>query len=165
MRTPSFRLLRRVIAYLIGAFLIGWGLCCLGYEGLFPAQMMRDAMEANKALFVYAPSMFSGVIVCWGVLLVVATYRYYRGGFWTYLGAALMGLSMIFGALGVDCYFTGVGHSTGSSRVVILTIWLAVATFVFLLGCYSLVGGHVRHRRIQRESPPNTALEPTPTAT
>ncbi len=40
MQTPSFRLLRRVIAYLIGAFLIGWGLCCLGYEGLFPARMM-----------------------------------------------------------------------------------------------------------------------------
>jgi hypothetical protein len=159
MRTPSFRLLRRVIVYLIGAFLIGWGLCCLGYEGLFPTQMMRDAMEANKALFIYAPSMFSGVIVCWGVLLVVATYSHYRGGVWTPLGAALMGLSMIFGALGVDTYSTEIGHSPRSTSVMILVTWLAAAAFVFLLGFYSLAAGHIRHRRMQRESPPPMKVE------
>ena len=153
MRIPSFRLVRPVVAYLLGAFLVGWGLWCFGYELLYPAQTVSEAEKANKALFIYAPNMICGVIVCWGVILILTNYRHYRGGIWTYLGAVLIGLSMIFGALAVDGYLTGMAHSRENIRVEVLIIWLAVVAFVLLLGCYSLVGGHIRHRRIQRESP------------
>jgi 4-hydroxybenzoate polyprenyltransferase len=147
-----------VIAYLLGAFLVGWGLWCFGYELLYPAQTVRESVEANKALFIYTPNMFCGVIVCWGVILILTTYRHYRGGIWTYLGAVLIGLSMIFAALAVD------GHFTGGAPVMVYVLILMAVAFVFLLGCGSLFAGQIRHRRKCGESPPNTALEPTATA-
>lgn len=149
MRTPAFRLVRRVIAYLLGAFLIGWGLCCFGYELLYPAETVRQAEEANKALFIYAPNMFCGVIICWGVILVSATYRHYRGGIWTFLGAVFIGLSMILAALAVD------GHLTSGAPFMAFVINLAAVAFMFFLGCCGLVVGQMRHQRKRGESPPN----------
>ena len=149
MRTPSFRLVRRVIAYLVGAFLVGWGLWCFGYELLYPAQTMREAEEANKALFIFAPNMFCAVIICWGVVLVSTIYRHYRGGIWTFWGAVFIGLSMILAALTVD------GHLTSGAPFVVFVITLAAVAFMFLLGCYGLVAGQIRHRRKRGESPPN----------
>jgi hypothetical protein len=144
-----------VITYLLGAFLIGWGLCVFGYELLYPASVVRDAEAANNALIVYAPNMFCAVIICWGAILISAASHRYRGGIWTYLGAVLIGLSMILIALSADFYLTGIVHSRRNGGAEILIICLAVAIFIFLLGCYSLVAGHIRHSRIQRESPPN----------
>src|SRR5258708_6469084 len=97
MRIPTLKLVRHLVAYLLGAFLIGWGLWCFGYELLFPADVAREA--ANRALFLYAPNMFCGVIICWGAILVLTSYYHYAGGIWTYLGAILIGLSMMFAAL------------------------------------------------------------------
>ena len=150
--------MRRVAAYLLGAFLIGWGLWCFGYELLYPTQVVRGAVEANEALYIYAPNMFCGVIICWGVILVSATYSHYRGGIWAFLGAVLVGFSMIFAAFMVDVHFTG------GTTVMAYVIALSADAFVFLLACGSLVAGHMRHRRKRGGSPPNTALEPTPTA-
>jgi len=158
MRIPAFRLVRYVVAYLLGAFLIGWGLWCFGYELLYPEQTVKDAEAANKALYIYAPNMFCGVIIFWGVILVLTTYRHYRGGIWTYLGAVLIGLSMIFAALTVD------GYLIGGTRFEVLFTSLAIALFVLLLGCYSLVAGQIRHRRKQRESQPNKSLQATAAA-
>jgi len=158
MQIPVFRLLRYVIAYLLGAFLIGWGLCCFGYEILYPAETVRGAVEANKALVIYAPNMFCGVIICWGAILVLVTHRHYRGGIWTLLGAVLVGVSMIFAALAVDV------HLTGGAPFKVYFIILMTVGFSFLLGGGSLVAGQVRHRRKREEQPPNTALEPTATA-
>jgi len=143
MRIPAFRLVRYCVAYLLGAFLIGWGLWCFGYEITYPAEVAREAVA------LFAPNMFCGVIICWGVILVLTTYHHYGGGIWTYLGAALIGLSMIFAAMTIESYLTR------DASLEALFICLAIAAFVLLLGCYSLVAGQIRHRREQRESPPN----------
>jgi hypothetical protein len=141
---------RRLVAYLLGAFLIGWGFCCFVYELLYPAEVVKEAVAANKALFLYAPNMFCGVIICWGLILVLITYYNYAGGIWTYLGAILIGFSMMFAALTVDGYLT-----TGAPFKV-LFICLAMVMFVLLLGCSSLVAGQIRHRRKQKQSPANS---------
>jgi hypothetical protein len=145
-------LVSHVITYLLGAFLVGWGLWCFGYELLYPAQTVREAVAANKTLFIYAPNMFCGVIVCWGVILILTTYCHYRGGIWTYLGAVLIGFSMILAALTVD------GHLTSCAPFIVFVITLATVAFLFILGCCGLVAGQIQHRRKCGESPPGTEL-------
>ncbi|MGA2028854.1 MAG: hypothetical protein ABSG87_02120 [Verrucomicrobiota bacterium] len=151
MRIPTFKLVQQLVAYLLGIFLIGWGLWCFGYELLYPTETAKEAVAANKALFIYAPNMFCGVIICWGVILILTTYYHYAGGIWTYLGAILVGLSMMFAALTLD------GHLTSNTPFKVLFICLAMALFVFILGCCSLVAGQIRHRSKQRELLPNSA--------
>jgi membrane-bound ClpP family serine protease len=147
VKSNSRKFLQRLVAYLLGAFLIGWGFWCFGYELLYPAEVVKEAVAANKVLFLFAPNMFCGVIICWGVILVLTAYYHYAGGIWTYLGAVLIGLSMMFAALTVDDYLT-----SGSSLQV-LFICLAVVVFIFLLGCSGLVAGQIRHRHKQKKLP------------
>jgi hypothetical protein len=47
------------------------------------------------------------VIICWGAILVLTSYYHYAGGIWTYLGAVLIGLSMMFAASAVDVHLAG----------------------------------------------------------
>ena len=150
MQTPWFKFVRRAIAYLLGAFLVGWGLWCFGYELLYPTQTVRDTVEANKALYIYAPNMFCGVIICWGAVLIAATYGHYRGGIWTFLGAIFIGLSMISAALTFD------EHLIGDAPFVVLVIALAFVGFVFLLGCCGLAAGQMRHWRKCGELSPDS---------
>ena len=155
MQTPTLRLVRCLVAYLVGAFLIGWGCWVFGYELLYPATVLKE-MEHEGTLFIYAPNMFCGVIICWGVILVLTTYRRYAGGIWTYLGALAIGVSMILAASSVDNYLEN------PARIRAVGIVLAVCALIFQFGCYSLVGGRIRNRRIKDRSPLNKHLQATP---
>ena len=129
---------------------MGWGLWCFGYELLYPTQTVRQAVEANKALYIYAPNMFCGVIICWGVILISVTHGHYRGGIWTFLGAVFIGISAILAALVFD------EHLTSGAPFVVCVIALAFAGSVFLLGCCGLAAGQMRHRRKCGELPPDS---------
>lgn len=155
MRLPAFRLVRHLASYLLGSFLIGWGLCVFGYE------LGHPEFVKGQSYFLYAPNMFCGVIVYWGASLVLITYRHYAGGVWTYLGAVLTGLSMILAAFAVDGYLMGRAHSRGNVEVAVSVMCLAAATFI--VGCYSLVAGHVRHKRKHKDSPPSSTQKPIAT--
>jgi hypothetical protein len=157
---PALRLVRCLVAYLVGAFLIGWGYWVFGYQLLYPATAVRESEIANRALFIYAPNMFCGVIICWGVILVLTTYRRYAGGLWTYLGALVIGVSMILAALSVDSYLEK--NLRGNAPFKVLITSLVACAFLFQLGCYSLVGGRIRNRRIRGQSPLNKPIQPTP---
>jgi hypothetical protein len=78
MRIPTLKLVRYLVAYLLGAFLIGWGLWCFGYELLYPEETAREAVS------LYFGNIFCGVIICWGTILVLTSYYHYAGGIWTY---------------------------------------------------------------------------------
>jgi peptidoglycan/LPS O-acetylase OafA/YrhL len=150
MQSSRFRLARQIAAYVVGGILIVWGLIGFVCEFAFPEQWGTK--------FVYSGNLCCGVMILYGFILILATYYNYAGGIWTFLGTAFVGISMIFAAMPVDAYLTGDAHGP-----VMLTC-LAIAVLSFLLGCYSLVAGHIRHQRKKRESPSNTALEPTATA-
>jgi hypothetical protein len=147
MRVPTFTSVKRLIVYLLGAFLTGWGVWCFAYELLFPG----EARAASP--FVYATNMFCGVIVCWGVVSVLTTDRHCAGGLWTYLGAVVLGLSMILSALLVDVI------STRRAQPNRLLIAFAAVAIVFQVGCFCVAAGHIRHRRKRRKSQATETLE------
>jgi len=156
MQTSSFRLVRCAVAYLLGAFLIGWGLWCFGYELLYPAQVARESEAANGTLVVYAPSMFAGVIIYLGIVLFLMPRFDFVSGILILLGSILAGFAMIFLAYSL-------GDSWGRVPLARYLPVIAILGFLFLLGCSGVVAGVIWYRR-KRKSPPNTALEPTPTA-
>jgi len=156
MRTPIFRLVRHAIAYLLGAFLVGWGLWCFGYELLYPAQVARESEAANGTLVLYAPSMFSGVIICLGIVLFLMPRFDLVSGVLILFGSILAGFALIFLA-----YWLGDGW--GRVPLARYLPVIAVLGFLFLVGCSSVTVGIIWYRR-KRKTPPNTALEPTPTA-
>ena len=152
MRIPTFRLLRYTFAYLLGAFLIGWGLWCFGYELLYPAQVARESEAANGALVVYAPNMFSGVIICWGVILFLTPRFGYLSGTLILFGSMMAGFAMIFlayqlgdGWIGVDTF----------RRYFLSTVMLSL---LFLLGSCSIVVGLILCRRKPRAASQQAVL-------
>jgi hypothetical protein len=156
MRIPIFRLVRHAVAYLLGAFLVGWGLWCFGYELLYPAQVARESAAANCSLVLYAPSMFAGVIIYLGIVLFLMSRLDLVSGALILFGSIVAGFAMVFLA-----YWVGDGWGrVPLSRYLPVIAFLG---FLFLLGCGSVVAGVIWYRH-RRKSPPNTALEPTPTA-
>jgi hypothetical protein len=146
---------RKVVAYLLGAFLIGWGVWCFGYELLYPAKAWAESEASGNKGIIFAPNTFCGVIILWGVILVLITNRHYAGGIWTYLGVLLIGLALILFALAVDFYLT-------KPHGQIFIGPLVISAVVFQLGCYSVMGGRIRNERMRNEALLNKHLQPTP---
>jgi hypothetical protein len=63
---------------------------------LYPAQVARESVAANQALVIYAPSMFAGVIICWGVILFLTPRFDYVSGTFIFLGSIVAGFALIF---------------------------------------------------------------------
>jgi hypothetical protein len=142
MRLPTFKLVRYAVAYLLGAFLVGWGLWCLGYELLYPAQVARESEAANGSVVLYAPSIFSGVIIYLGIVLFLMPRFDFVSGALVLFGSIVAGFAMVF--LG---YWVGDGWGrVPASRYLPVIAFLG---FLFLLGCGSMVTGVIwyRHRK------------------
>jgi len=154
MRIPTFRLLRHTVAYLLGAFLIGWGLWCFGYELLYPTQTARESEAANSTLVLYAPNMFCGVIICWGVILFLTPRFDYVSGALILFGSMMAGFAMIFLA-----YLLGDGWN-GAATFRRDFPAIAMLGLLFLFGFFAVLAGLLWHRHKRKGMPPNAALEP-----
>jgi hypothetical protein len=133
MKSSTFLLGQRIAVYAAGGLLIAFGLCALISE------MLTKHSATAMVCFGYA---FSGVMILYGITICVTTRFHYLGGFLTYLGVVMIGVALVFAAIMLDGYI---------QDNVVLTNGYALAGFVFLLGCYCFVAGHIRHRRKQRE--------------
>jgi len=153
MRLPIFKLVRHVIAYLLGAFLCGWGVLCLGFMLLYPAQVARASVEANGSLVLYAPSMFAGVVICLGLVLFLTPRFDFVSGALILFGSIAAGFAMVFLAYWIG---DGWGRVTLSRYLPVI----AFLGFLFLIGCGSIVAGVILHRH-RKKSPPNHALQRT----
>lgn len=157
MPISKFRLVRHSVAYLLGAFLIAWGLWCFGYELLYPAQVAKESEAANNAPVFYAPNMFAGVIICWGAVLFLTPRFDYLSGILILFGSMIAGIALIFLAYWLGDLWTQIQFSR-DFPVIVFSI------FFFLLGCGIVVAGFIWFRR-KKKMPPGTSLEPAATAT
>jgi len=154
MQIPPFRLVRHSVAYLLGAFLIGWGLWCFGYMLLYPAQAAKESVAANQAFVLYAPNMFAGVIICWGVILFLTPRFDYVSGTLIIFGSIMSGFALIFLAYWLGDLW-GQVPIRGVFQVTV------ILTFIFLLGTGSSVAGFIWFRRKRRGPPPMPINMPT----
>ena len=137
MKAWSFVQVRRIAAYVLGALCIAFGLSGLVSDHVMP--MGKDAM-------VCSGDTFSVVVMLWGGILCLITRFHYASGIWTVLGSILVGVAMILASIMVDAY--------AESHTLLLN-GFGVAGFVFVLGCYCLVAGHIRQQRKLHGRPSN----------
>jgi hypothetical protein len=143
MRIQVLKFLRHGLAYLLGAFLIGWGLWCFGVELLYPAETARESVAANNALVLYAPTMFAAVIICWGTILALTPRFDVVSGALIFLGSFVAGCAMI----GLAYHLGDVAGQIPLSSVLPA---IATLTFILALGICSLTAGFILFRRKHR---------------
>jgi len=155
MKTPIFRLARHSVAYLLGTFLIGWGLWCFGYELLYPAQVAAESQAANKELVLFAPNMFSGVIICWGIVLFLTPRFDYRSGILILFGSIIAGCALIGFAYWLgDVWIGWVKAENFASTIMMLALF-------FFLGSGCAVAGVMRLRHKRNGTPSDKSLPET----
>jgi membrane protease YdiL (CAAX protease family) len=89
-------------------------------------------------------------LIC-GVFLWLAVWSHYEGGFWSFLGATLVGSAIIFIGFAVDEYMRGKFPFSAILPVAILSA----------SGCYCLKRGHIQHRRKKATPPTVSSIPPS----
>ena len=145
MNHSTYHKIGRVVAYTSGVALI-----------FFAVLDLSVAIVLGEHQFLpFASRVFDVSFIICGVLICVATRLRYSGGFCFILGAIFVAGAITTTAAILEAYMRGEHFRNPIS-------WYLRDAIFFGVGCSCLVLGHLRHRK--KMSPPNTALEPTPTA-
>jgi glucose uptake protein GlcU len=135
---------RRTIGYAVGSLLFGLGI--LGF--------VVEVSEGKASSTICAGYMMSGVFLIAGTFLLLAVWSHYGGGIYSFIGATLIALVMMHIGFTMDKYLRGRYYLSPFTAILPVAIG-------WVIGCYCLVWGHMRHRR-KKTTPPNTVLKPTP---
>ena len=122
------------------ACVAGVWLCVLGASGL------RTDFASPMTWAVIKDQAFHGICILWGVLVWVATWFRYQGGFWSVAGAFLLGGALINSALLVVVQIKGLELASPVPFYVrTALLWVA--------GGVLAVIGHLRHRQKKKPMP------------
>jgi hypothetical protein len=150
MKYPSLNMVlttaRRTIGYTVGSLLFALGI--LGF--------VVEVSEGKASSTIFAGYMLAAVFLICGIFLLLAIWSHYGGGLYSFIGATLVALVMIHVGFTVDMYLRGRYY---------LSPFRAILPFavMWVIGCYCLVFGHMRHHR-KKTIPPTTAPSPSATA-
>ena len=118
---------RRTIGYTVGSALVALGI--LGF--------MVEVSEGKISSGICSGYVLAVVYLTCGICLLLGVWSHYGGGFWSFLGATLVAVAIIFIGFAVDEYMRGKFPVRAILPVAVLCG----------SGCYCLRRGHIRHRQ------------------